>query len=149
MSILAWRRLARSEYESLATVIHLYKIYTCFDLGVDTQISQRGSAEKFLRGKYTTIPPLRLFIYFSQCKEKDVNYLPDWTRPEMEGGGKVVEREGEREKKTGTESRAVNTNIKWKHSLKKLCSPSCDINETTLRYSYFVISHSSFSFIKT
>lgn len=51
VSILAWR--ASSEYERFAKVIHLYKIYTYFDLGADRQISLRGGTEK-LGGKNMT-----------------------------------------------------------------------------------------------
>lgn len=94
---MAWRVLARSEYASFAKVIHLYKIYIYFDLGADRQISLRGATEKLGRKKTThprpsTPPPLLLFINFSQCKKKGINYLPLQTRPVIEGGGRKRER---------------------------------------------------------
>ena len=106
VSILAWRLLARSEYESFATVIHLYKIYTYFDLGADTQISPRRATEK-LGGKNTTIPLLLLFINFSQREKRDINYLPIQTRPVEEGEGRKEGKEGEKKEKRGKRKRFI------------------------------------------
>lgn len=62
VSILAWR--ARSEYERFAKAIHLYKIYTYFDLGADRQISLRGGTEKLGIKKYDPPPPPPLPLSF-------------------------------------------------------------------------------------
>lgn len=105
VSILAWRVLARSEYESFAKVINFYKIYTYFDLGADRQISLRWPPEKLGRKNTTPHPTPRSFINFSQCKKKGINYLPLQTRPVIEGGGR------KREKERGLVLQGVN----WYH----------------------------------
>lgn len=69
-SILACRVLARSEYRSFARVIHLYKIYTQFDLGMGTQTSVKRTTEK--PEKSTTILPL---INFSQNENWGVDFF--------------------------------------------------------------------------